>query len=83
MKDKVILDYLEGSYNPREKIKEILYSVIVSNSDTKLLTVTHSERKNVTNKGSKSNSKLLTVTHSDTKRDTLKENEINQLKKFI
>lgn len=86
-KDKVILDYLKNSYNPREKIKEILYSVIINKSDTKLLTVTQSKQNDTTNKGSKSDAKLLTMnkssTNSNTQNDTLKQNEMKDLSRFI
>ena len=80
-KDKVILDYLSDSYNPKDKIKELLYIAIVGNGDTKLLTITESDKPKTVKKDTKSETKLLTV--SDDKQKEVRQNELDQLKEFM
>ncbi|KZL93581.1 hypothetical protein [Clostridium magnum] len=89
-KEKIIAKFLEEFINPNNAIKEILYNYIVSNSDTKLLKVTHSE---VT----QSDTKLLEVSKSELLDDNivtqgevklpevsdLEQNELEELSKFI
>lgn len=81
--DKLILDYLEKSYNANDKIKELLYLAVVSeyksqsntdsNSKKKLLTKTNSSTKQVIKEDTNSDDKLLTVSKNNSKRRTKKE----------
>lgn len=88
-KEKAIIDFLNSCVNPNNTIKEILYN-IVSNSDVKLLKVTHSEI-------TQSDERLLEVSESELLYDNivtesneksvevsdLELNEMEELKKFI
>jgi hypothetical protein len=83
-REKVIVDFLNTCMNEKNTIKEILYNYIVSNSDSKLLTVTHS-------KVTQSDAQLLKVTHSEITQgeekllevSDLELNEMEELNKFI
>lgn len=84
-KDKVILDFLDGFYDPKDKIKEILYLVasnkIVSNDNQKLLTITNGDVKKTIKNSTDNEEKLLT--YSNREQEKIHENEMEQLKEFM
>ncbi len=89
-KEKIIAEFLDNCMNTNNTIKEILYNYIVSNSDTKLVKVTHSEVTQSKSKSVKVNESELvknnTVSNSEPKLvevSDLESNEIEELKKFM
>lgn len=89
-KEKQIAEFLDTCMDANSTIKEIIYNYAVSNSDTKLLKVTHSE---VT----QSDVQLLKVSESELNSNNivtqseeksvevsdLEKNELEELSKFI
>lgn len=80
-KDRVILDYLDKSYNANDKIKELLYLAVMNQYNEKLLTITNNDEKKVIERGVESKEKLLTI--SNDKQQKVKQNELDQLKEFM
>lgn len=94
-KEKVVVDFLNACMNEKNTIKEILYNYIVSNSDSKLLTVTHSQSVQsdakllkvsvnnslLNNEVTQSDSQLLEVTHSEVTQSEEKLLEVSDLEK--
>ncbi|NFD31053.1 hypothetical protein EXN57_13235 [Clostridium botulinum] len=96
-KEKEIIKFLDGCFNPNVAIKEIIFNYIVSNCESKLPQVTHLEVPQSYTKSlqvsnfndnivSDSDCKLVEVSNRDKKLHEVNEiekNEIEELNKFL